>query len=431
MQAPAPIGNTPIRIWSPRRVILATLTVVGVAAIFLFLNRFSEVLFIVFVAAVLATALRPAVLWLKRRGVPEGIGIVLMYLILFLVVAGVIGTLVPLLANQGSELVKSARSYYPELRNNLVQSGSLLLRNLGANLPPSLELPAGGATTPSGDNAAILNQATSALGSAFWLLFGTLSAFLIAFFWILNHDQIVKAVSLLLPQPARDQAAVLWDEAEQKVGGYVRGTAILCISIGVLSAIAFFLIGLPSALLIAVLAGILEAIPYVGPLLTALVAVVVCLAEAPDKIWYVLAACAVIQQIENAVLVPRVMGRAVGVNALVTLLAIAAFGTLLGLLGAILAIPLAAIIQVLLDHLVLQAEGPAPVIVGRDKVAALRYQTQDLAQDLRDRITAVDENQTDELYEERIEVLVGDLDAILAQMSIPAAPEAATVGSGT
>ena len=205
---------------------------------------------------------------------------------------------------------------------------------------------------------------------------------------MLDREAIVRASLLIVPLDNRDTAREIWDMAELKVGAYVRGQALLMLAIGVLCGIAFFLIGLKSALILAVLAGIFEAIPYLGPILTAVVAVLITLSESPDKIWWVIAAIVVIQQAENAILVPRIMDRAVGVNAIVTLLAIAAFGSLLGIVGAILAIPLAAIIQVLLDFWVLNYEEPPTVIEGRDKAAVVRYQAQDLAQDLRDRIRA-------------------------------------------
>jgi len=199
------------------------------------------------------------------------------------------------------------------------------------------------------------------------------------------------------------------------------------LSIGVLSAVAFFAIGLRSALILAVLAGILEALPFLGPILTAIMAVMLTLAEAPDKIWWVIGACIMIQQVENSVLVPRIMDRAVGVNALVTLLGIAAFGTLFGIPGAILAIPMAAILQILLDHAVLQRDNqPLAAIEGRDKVAVVRYQAQDLAQDLRERIRAKpsDQDDGDDSFEERIETVVGEIDQLLLQISTPAAAQA-------
>jgi hypothetical protein len=120
------------------------------------------------------------------------------------------------------------------------------------------------------------------------------------------------------------------------------------------------------------------------------------------------------------------MDAAVGVNAIVTLLAIAAFGSLLGIVGAILAIPLAAIIQVFLDRWVLNRDPqPMAMIEGRDKAAVVRYQAQDLAQDLRERIRdrPADQDHDAAAFEERIETLVGEIDQLLVQVTTPATPQ--------
>lgn len=440
MQAPlsTPVAPAPsIRRWTPRRVILATFGVVGVVAGFYLLYRFSNVVFVLFVAAVLATAMRPAVLWLQKHHVPQRGGVILIYLALLLVTAGVFATLAPLLIAQGTQIVENVPGYYSDAREQLRRSSSLIVRRIGANLPAELSLsaltrPSQEQTGTDSDQAALIRQGVGSIRSLGWGMFGFLAVFLIAYFWILDHDQIVRAGLLLVPIGYRPRAQELWDTAESKVGAYIRGQSLLMLAIGVLTAIAMLLIRLPSALIVAVLAGILEAVPYIGPILTAVVAVMITLAEAPDKIWWVIGAMVLIQQAENILLVPRIMDRAVGVNPLVTLLSIAAFGSLLGIVGAILAIPLAAIIQVLLDAWVLSREAQQTnTIEGRDKAAVVRYLAQDLAHDIRERIRARSAEQQDEdSIEERIEALVGDIDQLLAQTSTPVTPQTNSAPGG-
>jgi predicted PurR-regulated permease PerM len=374
--------------------------------------------------------MRPAVLWLQQYHVPPRLGVLLIYLALILVTAGIFATLAPLLLDQGSQIVENVPGYYADAREQLRGSNSRILQRIGNNLPPELSVAAltGAGQQPTdqnGDQESLIVQTVAYLRSFGWGLFGFLAVFLIAFFWTLDRDQIVRAGLLLVPIDYRPRAQELWDAAESKVGAYIRGQSLLMLIIGVLTAIAMFVIGVPSALIIAVLAGILEAVPYVGPILTAVIALLITLAEAPDKIWWVIAAMLVIQQAENVLLVPRIMDRAVGVNPLVTLLSIAAFGSLLGVVGAILAIPLAAIIQVMLDAWVLSREAQqTTTIEGRDKASVVRYQAQDLAQDIRDRIRARPSEQQDEdSIEERIEALVGDIDQLLVQASTQVAPQ--------
>ena len=418
MQAPSSQFQTQERErrWYPRRVIVATLFVALVVLGFYLLYLFSNVLFVLFVAIVFATALRPAVLWLERRHVPQWLGALLLYLGLGLLTLGVLALMAPLLVGQVTVLITDVPQYYSGFREWLGEIRIPLLRRLVNQMPQQITISVGSVSTGS-DQVNVVTQAIGYVRALGWSLFGGVAIGLIAFFWIIDSDQIVRTGLLLAPVDRRDQTLEIYDTLEEKVGAFIRGQALLCLSIGLLSTGAFLLIGLPNALLVGVLAGILEAVPYLGPIATAVVAVALALAQSPEKIWWVVGACVVIQQIENAVLVPRIMDRAVGVNAVVTLLAIAAFGTLLGIGGAIMAIPLAVIIQVLIERLLLNAAEAEPEIVGRDQVAVLRYQIQGLAQDLRERIRTSDSHTEEDLVEEAWESIAGDLDVLLQDLT--------------
>ena len=165
----------------------------------------------------------------------------------------------------------------------------------------------------------------------------------------------------------------------------------------------------------------MEAVPLVGPFLGAVPAALVALSLGPEKLLWVIVATVIIQQLENSLLVPRVMRKAVGVNPFVSLLAIFAFSSLLGVAGALMAIPTAAIIQLVLDRYVfrpdaLESEAPS----GRDLAGRLRYEARDLVQDLRKQARLKKEGsdktvrQIDQVMDE-IESITTDLDALLEQ----------------
>jgi hypothetical protein len=187
--------------------------------------------------------------------------------------------------------------------------------------------------------------------------------------------------------------------------------------------VAYLLIGLPNALVLALVAGVLEAVPMIGPLLGAIPAAVIALSIAPSKLIWVIVATIVIQQIENSLLVPRVMRKAVGINPFVSLLSLFAFSSLFGIAGALMAIPIAAIVQLLLDRFVFHPGTiEAEVSTGRDLASRLRYEAQDLAQDLRKQArlkkggTDLRVKQVDQVLDE-IETITTDLDSLLAQDS--------------
>jgi len=206
---------------------------------------------------------------------------------------------------------------------------------------------------------------------------------------------------------------------EAKVGAYIRGLAFLSLFVGGLALAAYLIIGLPYALLLAIIAGLMEAVPLIGPFLGAIPAVFIALALDPSKVIWVVAASIVIQGIENNLLVPRVMERAVGVSAVVALLAFAGFSSLFGLAGAVLAIPLAAVIQLLFARIVTEPGTVTPLQPeGRDYVSMLRYEAQELIQDVRKQMREKPRlaDDTSDQVEDAMEAIVNDLDSILAQV---------------
>ena len=226
---------------------------------------------------------------------------------------------------------------------------------------------------------------------------------------------------LLVPQEKRENIGELVSAIEDRVGRYLIGQAVLCVVIGVLALIAYLIIGLPNAFVLALVAGMLEAVPIIGPLLGAVPAAIVALSIAPDKLIWVIVATVVIQQLENSLLVPRVMSKAVGVNPFVTLLALFAFSSFFGIAGALMAIPMAAIIQLVLNHFVFKQETIEPeASTGRDYASRLRYEAQDLAQDLRKQ-ARINKGGSDlnikqiDLVMDEIETITTDLDVLLSQ----------------
>jgi predicted PurR-regulated permease PerM len=407
--------------WTFWRVVWATLVLVGVALSFWLLYRFNQVIFIMFVAIVLGTILRPVVIWLHRRGLPQKAGVMLVYLLLLALLIGFGLLLFPLIAEQSATIMTAAPGYFQSLRGWLLNQTNPLVASLGAFLPTTLSLPAPIPRT----GQEMLDSAGQVLGYLGAVTSGLLTAvitLLLAYYWTLDGPRIIQTGLRLLPPEQREGSRELITAMETKVSAYIAGQGVLMLAVGVMALIAYWFIGLPYALVLAFVAGVMEAVPLVGPLLGAIPAALVALTLGPDKLVWVIVATVVIQQFENSFLVPRIMRQAVGVNPFVTLLALFAFGSLLGIAGAIMAIPMAAIIQLLLDRFVFYPGAAEPeVSAGRDYASRLRYETQELTQDLRKqaRLTkggsARQVEQTDQVMDE-IETIATDLDRLLAQV---------------
>jgi len=399
--------------WSLRRTVAATAVIAAVVAGFGTLYLLRAVLVLFFVALVLAIALKPAIAWFERRSRSHTAAVGGVYAGILVILAGAAVVLLPYLVDQSVALLDSLPQYYQQLRQYLLQSESSLLARLGNGLPEDLRRTAAGSGSEVVEEAVkTVAAAPSYLAPAIRWAFAVFAVVLLAFYWSLQEDRTIRWLLLLVPVSFRDDAAGLIEAMEAKVGAYIRGQVILCGIVGVMSVVAYWIVGLPYATVLGLLAGVLEALPYLGPILAAVPPLLVALTTDPSQVWWVLLASIVIQQVESYVLVPRVMDESVGVNPVVTLLAIAGFAALLGWVGAVLAIPLAAIIQLFIERYVLSPEATRPAEPeGRDPVSVLRYEAQQLEHDVRMQIRhkpVIATSGTDRL-EETIESIARDL----------------------
>jgi predicted PurR-regulated permease PerM len=412
--------------WTFRRVVLGTIVLVLVVLGFWLFYKFYQVIFMLFIAIVIGTVIRPAVTWLHHRGIPRLVGIMLVYLFLLALLIGFMFLLLPLIVKQGTSIAAEVPLYYQSLREWAGNSSNPLILRLGAFLPTSL--PALASVQQTGSQ--VLTSAGQALDyvvMAVNVIFMIIIVLLMSFYWTLDGPRNVQSLLQLVPKERRESISELVSAMETKVGAYIAGEGVLCLFIGILALISYLLIGLPNALVLAFIAGVLEAVPMVGPLLGAVAAGLVALSIAPGKLIWVIVATVIIQQLENILLVPRIMRKAVGVNPFVTLLAFFAFSSLFGIAGALMAVPMAAIIQLLLNRFVFHPSSPEPeTSTGRDHASRLRYEAQDLASDLRKQArlgkggSDLRVKQIDRVMDE-IETITTDLDALLAQVHTPGA----------
>ncbi len=411
---------SPTNQWTFRRVMWATIVLVLVAFCFWIFYRFYQVVFALFFAIVLGTVIRPVVTWLNRRGLPRIAGVLVVYLLLLALIVGFVLLVFPSIVEQGSTISAAVPGYYQSLREWMTNSPNQLIVQLSTFLPAAL--PGLAPIEQTGQQVLIFaGQAVGYITGAAKAVFLVTTILLLAFHWTLDGPRTIQSLLQLVPKSRRESISELISAIEEKVGFYIAGQGVLCLVIGILSLVTYLLIGLPNALVLALVAGVLEAVPLIGPLLGAIPAGVIALSIAPSKLIWVVVATLVIQQTESIFLVPRVMRKAVGVNPFVSLLAIFAFSSLFGIAGALMAIPTAAIIQLLLDRFVFHpAEQEPEISSDRDYASRLRYETQDLAQDLRKQ-ARLDKGgsdlrikQIDHVMDE-IEAITTDLDVLLAQ----------------
>jgi predicted PurR-regulated permease PerM len=300
-------------------------------------------LVLVFSAIVIAEGMRPPVEWLRRRGIPRPFAILA---VLAAAIAALVGlgwiTFAPLIA-QIARLVDDMPHFMNVAQHEFAAYQQFLHKN--AQVRSLL------AEIPAHISAYLQSKVGFVLQAPLVLAAVVKNAFLIvliAFFWLTASPSLAAFVLSLAAPEHRPATRTVLDELSAKTGGYLRGVLINMAVIGVVSFGGVALLGVPYALLLGVVAALTESIPIVGPLIGGGVAVIVALlAAGPQKGLEVAALYLVIQQIEGNTLVPLVMNRVVALSPLAIIVALVIGSALLGIPGAILAVPIAAILQVL------------------------------------------------------------------------------------
>jgi predicted PurR-regulated permease PerM len=363
----------------------ATAVVIGMVAAAAVAYLLLDILLLLFVGIVVATALQPWHLVLCRWGVPKGLAVLLIYLFLLVGLVLIVLAVGPVLVGQIDTFAAEMPRTYADVRAYLQHSATTPFHLIGQQLPPFERL-----TRTFPDVAPRLYQgALGATASIVRLPVYFVSVLAVGFYWTMEVPRFERLLLSLLAVERRPRTLNIWHEIESKLGGFMRAQGLVMLSVGAASAVGYALIGLPNVLALAVLAGLLEAMPLIGPLLAVAPAVLVALPFGAHTVFLVIGLAMLLQLVESNVLIPHIMHRAIGVSALVGLLAILAFGTLYGIVGVFVAIPMIAVIQVLLDTIVVNAEPVAePVGLGGSPWDDLRARTMALRQQARVRLRA-------------------------------------------
>jgi predicted PurR-regulated permease PerM len=337
----------------PLEVARAALVILGVALGAYLVWQVQEVLFLLILAVLLATAIEPLVKRLRRGPFTRGSGVLAVYTLIIAIIGLPMYVFVPDVIGQSASFstelpdrLQQLRPYAESLRPGVLAG---LASGLLDNLVHSVQAP----QQPAQEQ--IVEAGTTAAHT----LFSCVMVFVLAFYWLVERASIKRVLLRTVSAPRARDVNTVWMEVEDKLGGWVRGQLILMLAIGGMATFGYIVLGLPNPALLGVVAGVCEIIPMIGPFLAFAPAVLVALASVdPMRALIVVAYALVIQQIESNVLVPRVMGRTVGISALTVMLGILIGGALAGLPGAFLAVPIAGAAQVILAH-TLRSEDPS------------------------------------------------------------------------
>jgi predicted PurR-regulated permease PerM len=345
---PPPPTEAAVKLHIPAgEVARAGLVLIGLAFGVYLLWHIHEVIFLMFLGILLATAIEPIVNRLRRGRFSRGTGVLAVYTAIVVAIAIPTAIVAPSLGAQADAFAAGLPQKIEALRPLAEQ---LRPAGLSEAALRALDQARGAAANPVapvvGEQPDVMKLVTSA--GHFVLNFVTV--FFLAFYWLVERASIKRALLRLVPPSRAKDVNAVWLEVEQKLGGWVRGQLLVMLAMGVMAGVGFWVIGLPNPILLAVLAGLGELVPMIGPFLAFAPAVFVALGMDLQTTLIVLAYAVVIQQIESNILVPRIMGHTVGVSPMTVLLGILIGAILYGLPGAFLAVPVAGAIQVILAH---------------------------------------------------------------------------------
>jgi predicted PurR-regulated permease PerM len=316
------------------------LRVVAVLLALAFLWVVRDIVVVILLSLVIASAMEPMVDYLSRHKIPRSVSVLGAYFIVIAIVVGIISLMAPLVSEQFHVLSANLPQYTLEIEARY----------------PNLAAFFGGA-----DLSSVIHTLFSGGGGADALfsrtvgffngLFAVISVLVLSFYLVAADRGMKHFIHDLVPSSYQKVVMSLIEKIQHKMGLWVVGQLILSVFIFTLTYIGLSILGIKYALFLALIAGLLEIVPYVGPFLSAIPAVFFALIQSPALVVGVIIMYVIIQKTEGYILVPKVMEKTVGTSPLVVLLALLVGFKLAGVLGLLLAVPLAGAITVVIHEL--------------------------------------------------------------------------------
>ena len=314
----------------PRKIEISHRTIIF-AAFFLILLWFlffiRDIILLVFVSLLIMAILNPLVTKLSKFKIPRALSVLVSYLVVFGLVGVALAGIIPPLIEQTTNFVNGMPKYLEDLGASGIIGREVIsqfLARLGS-------LPA---------------QAARITISIFSNVFGVLTVLFFAFYLLLSRDKLDDQLSTFFGKKKSKEVTELIDALEEKLGGWARGQLALMFMVGVTTYVGLRLLGIPFSLPLAILAGLLEIVPYLGPIIAAIPAIIIGFSISAVIGLATATLTFLIQQLENYIFVPKVMEKSVGVSPIITLLSLAIGFRVAGIVGALISIPVVITIQV-------------------------------------------------------------------------------------
>lgn len=327
----------------PFRPGLTPLSLLVVLIIFYLFVQVQVVVFLLLFAILFATVIERPIIQLEKRGFPRAGGILTIYAAILIVVVAAGLVMAPLVTAEARTFWDELPVIVDDVAESWRTSDNQLLATTGYRMISQVRFRLENPPPPTGDTAIGL---VTGIGG---VLFGLVATFVIGFYYLMEKRLFKRLLLVQLTPDNRERINAIWNDVESKVGDWLRGQLLLMLIIGVSAGIGYGIIGVRFWIILALWAGLTELIPIIGPWIGGIPAVAIALLDSWQKALIVAVFLLLLQLAENTILVPRIMKGTIGLSPLTVFIAVMAGGLYMGPIGALLALPIAAALQVIIQ----------------------------------------------------------------------------------
>ena len=322
------------------------LKVIFIILFFVLLYLLKDVLVIILFAIIIASAITPFANWLDEKKFPRLLGVIFLYLSIFGLIIFLLSLAIPFVSLEINGLIKDLPKFVKNVSTSIEQAQE-------ATSSPYFDF--------FNDILNILDSFSQYLAvssqSVFSFVIGIFGGFIsfasiivISFYLSYIRGGVEGFIRSLIPSRYEETFLKVWERSERKIGRWVQGQLLLALIVGIAVYVGLSLMGIKFALILGIIAMIFELVPIVGPVLSAVPAIILAFIQGPALGLWVILFYVMVQQIENHVLVPLVLGKTLGLNPVVVIIALLIGAKLAGILGIILSVPVSVIIMEILEE---------------------------------------------------------------------------------
>lgn len=314
-----------------------------------------ELLYTVFISLILAYLLNPLVNLLEKRKIKRTYGVLLVYIIVIAVITLLVITIVPNMVNEFKILGEDLPIYFNDLNDLFNKYYNIYTENMN-NLPSEFtSIKDSIDQNISKIQGVMVNSIKMVTTLIFSLLTKIISIILIpvlTFYFIKDKEYFKKKIILLIPKAFRNDIIHISRQINDVLSSFIRGQLIVATFIGIATSLGLLFLKIKFGVIIGLLAGIFSIIPYFGPIIGIVPAVLFALLDKPIKILWVVILFTFIQQFEGDILSPKIVGNSVGLHPITVMISLLIGGSLMGMLGLLLAVPIVAILKIIVNSII-------------------------------------------------------------------------------